>query len=57
MSISEHGLLGCVGFIAAAKIIGKYLQVIIDISIIKCSINFKKPCGHVALSHLLTLLP
>lgn len=55
MSISEHGLLGCVGFIAAAKIIAKYLQMIIDI--IKCSIKFKKPCGHVALSHLLTLLP
>lgn len=57
MSISEHGFLGYVGFIVAAKIIAKNPQIIIDISIIKCSIKFKKPCGHVALSHLLTLLP
>lgn len=55
MTISEHGLLVCVGFMVVPKIIADYLQVIIDISIIKCSIKFKKPCGHVALSHLLAV--
>lgn len=55
MDISEKGLLGCVDFMAAPKINANYLQVIIGISIIKCSIKFKKPCGHVSLSHLLTV--
>lgn len=39
----------------APKIIAKYLQVIIGISIIKCSIKFRKSYGHVALSYLLTV--
>lgn len=56
LNIFEKGLLGCVDFMAAPKIIANYLQVIIGIGIIKCSIKFKKPCGHMAaLSHLLTV--
>ena len=39
---------------ASHKIITNYLQMITNISIFKYPIKFKKPFGHVALSHLLT---
>ena len=39
---------------AIHKIITNYFQMITNFSIIKYPIKFKKPFGHVALSHLLT---